>query len=165
MSLLALASSAARLSNQALRTGALNNGLIGTQRLFSTDESVKQEVAAQFSKWNSALATLDPSKVASCYAPDGVLLPTVSNKVRRTKEEIVDYFQQFLKLRPQGKIDQANVRILSPNSAINSGVYTFDLVKDGQPTKVQARYSFTYRKIGNDWYIADHHSSAMPEKV
>ena len=40
------------------------------------------EVAAQFDRWNAALATGDPEQVASLYAPDGVLLPTVSNKVR-----------------------------------------------------------------------------------
>ena len=41
-----------------------------------------QEVAALFDLWNSTLQTGDPEKVASLYAPDGVLLPTVSNKVR-----------------------------------------------------------------------------------
>ena len=40
------------------------------------------EVADQFDRWNSALQTGDPETVASLYADDGVLLPTVSNKVR-----------------------------------------------------------------------------------
>jgi uncharacterized protein (TIGR02246 family) len=92
-----------------------------------------------------------------------VLLPTVSNRVRTTKAEIVDYFTQFLQLKPFGKIDEANVRMLAKDTAINSGVYTFKLNKDGQPTSVQARYSFTYKKIDGEWLIIDHHSSAMPE--
>jgi hypothetical protein len=29
---------------------------------------------------------------------------------------------------------------------------------------VQARYTFIYRKINDKWFIAEHHSSAMPEK-
>ena len=41
-----------------------------------------QELAAQFDRWNMALQTGDPEKVAALYAPDGVLLPTVSNQVR-----------------------------------------------------------------------------------
>jgi uncharacterized protein (TIGR02246 family) len=49
-------------------------------------------VAAQFDRWNSALQTGDPEKVASLYAPDGVLLPTVSNKVRPDHATKVDYF-------------------------------------------------------------------------
>ena len=39
-------------------------------------------LAAQFDRWNSALQTGDPEIVASLYADDGVLLPTVSNQVR-----------------------------------------------------------------------------------
>ena len=81
------------------------------------------------------------------YAPGGVLLPTVSNKVRTTPAEIVDYFTTFLKLKPNGKIDESNVRMLTPDTAINSGIYTFTLQKDGQPATVQARYSFTYKKV------------------
>lgn len=29
---------------------------------------------------------------------------------------------------------------------------------------VKARYTFIYRKIDDKWFIAEHHSSAMPEK-
>ncbi|WP_083389667.1 SgcJ/EcaC family oxidoreductase [Trichormus sp. NMC-1] len=105
-----------------------------------------------------------PKKVARNYAKDGVLLPTVSNQVRNTPAEIKDYFQKFLKLKPVGKIDEENIRIYC-NIAINSGIYTFNLTQDGQVNKVQARYTFVYRKVGNKWLIIEHHSSAMPEKV
>ena len=130
-----------------------------------TEEKRTAEVAALFDKWNAALQTKDPKQVAALYAPTGILLPTVSNQVRTTPAEIEDYFVNFLQLHPNGKIDESNVRLLAPDTAINSGVYTFKLVVEGLPTKVQARYSFTYKKIGNQWLIVDHHSSAMPEKV
>ena len=39
------------------------------------------EIRDLFYQWNSALATLNPENVADMYAKDGVLLPTVSNKV------------------------------------------------------------------------------------
>jgi uncharacterized protein (TIGR02246 family) len=130
-----------------------------------SEEKKLAEITALFDKWNAALQTGDPAKVAACYAPAGVLLPTVSNQVRTTPAEIQDYFVAFLKLKPFGKIDDANVRVLGPDTAINSGVYTFDLVVDGAPTQVQARYSFTYKKVDGEWLIIDHHSSGMPEKV
>eukprot|EP00798_Chlamydomonas_sp_ICE-L_P007787 gene7787-biopygen17556 len=130
-----------------------------------SEEKKVAEVSQQFDRWNAALQTLDPKKVAALYAPGGVLLPTVSNQVRTTPEEIEDYFSTFLTLKPNGKIDDANVRLLDPETAINSGVYTFALVVDGEPTSVQARYSFTYKKINKEWLIVDHHSSGMPEKV
>ena len=39
-------------------------------------------MADQFNIWNAALQTGDEKKVAALYASNGVLLPTVSNKVR-----------------------------------------------------------------------------------
>jgi uncharacterized protein (TIGR02246 family) len=130
-----------------------------------TQEKLLADVAKQFDRWNAALQTLDPKQVAALYAPTGVLLPTVSNQVRTTPEEIEEYFSNFLKLKPFGKIDDANVRMLADDTAINSGVYTFKLMVDDAPTTVQARYSFTYKKMNGQWLIIDHHSSAMPEKV
>ena len=130
-----------------------------------TEEKKMAEVSKAFDKWNAALQTKDPKQVAALYAPTAVLLPTVSNQVRTSPAEIEDYFTTFLQLHPNGKIDESNVRLLAPDTAINSGVYTFKLIVEGLPTTVQARYSFTYKKIGNQWLIVDHHSSGMPEKV
>ena len=98
-----------------------------------------EEVAAQFDLWNSTLQTGDPEKVASLYAPDGVLLPTVSNKVRPDHASKVDYFTAFLKLKPFGTINESHVRFLNPQKtlAANSGVYTFKLQKEDGPAEVR----------------------------
>lgn len=45
------------------------------------------------------------------YARDGVLLPTVSNEYRSSRDAIVRYFQTFLTNKPQGKIDQSEVSV------------------------------------------------------
>ncbi|KAI3434964.1 hypothetical protein D9Q98_003017 [Chlorella vulgaris] len=123
------------------------------------------EVRGLFDIWNNALQTGDPEQVANLYADDGLLLPTVSNKIRPCHESKVDYFTSFLQLKPYGTIDERNVRFLNPAKtlAANSGIYTFNIVKEGKPASVQARYSFIYRKIGGAWKIVEHHSSAMPE--
>ncbi|PNH09718.1 hypothetical protein TSOC_003635 [Tetrabaena socialis] len=119
------------------------------------------QVLALFTEWNAALATLNSSTVADLYAPNAVLLPTVSNKYRETREEIVDYFDKFLQSSPQGTIDQSEIRHLAEGVVQNLGIYTFALSGD---RKVQARYSYTYvRQANGKWLIAEHHSSAMPE--
>ena len=116
-------------------------------------------ITALFDEWNDALQTGDPKQVASLYATDAILLPTVSNKVRHNHDEIEDYFVHFLAKGPQGKIDESNIRIFD-EIAINSGVYTFTF-KDG--VSVQARFTYVYRWNGQGWIIIEHHSSAMPE--
>jgi uncharacterized protein (TIGR02246 family) len=120
-----------------------------------------QEIRAQFTGWNRALATLDANKVADRYARDAVLLPTVSNQVRTDRAEIVDYFEHFLKSHPQGTILESHVKFLNRNAAIDTGTYRFSL-DDGART-VDARYTFVYERIGGRWLIVNHHSSAMPE--
>jgi uncharacterized protein (TIGR02246 family) len=125
----------------------------------------KKEIAGLFDDWNNALRTGGPHDVALLYAEDGVLLPTISNQVRSNRVEIADYFEHFLAQHPRGVINEQHIDVLDANTAVNSGVYTFDLIKEGQPTFVVARYSFLYEKIAGKWLIKSHHSSAMPEAV
>jgi uncharacterized protein (TIGR02246 family) len=125
----------------------------------------EQEIAILFDLWNAALQTGSPELVASLYAQDAVLLPTVSNRVRTTRLQIADYFHHFLALQPRGTINQQFIRILGPDLALNAGVYTFDLVRDGRPEQVTARYDFLYKRVNGRWLIVDHHSSKMPEPM
>lgn len=119
----------------------------------------EKEILSLFDQWNAALQTGEPKKATELYDHNAILLPTVSNKVRHNHEEIEDYFVHFLAKGPQGEIDEANVRIFG-DLAINSGVYTFTF-KDG--SVVQARFTYVYRRNGDQWKIIEHHSSAMPE--
>jgi uncharacterized protein (TIGR02246 family) len=119
------------------------------------------QVAALFERWNRALATGDPHKVAANYAPVSILLPTVSNTPRLSVAEKEDYFHHFLANGPSGRIDRRQVHV-GCNTAVDAGLYTFQFAKTG--AVVKARYSFSYRWTGNDWLITSHHSSAMPER-
>lgn len=118
-------------------------------------------VMSLFDDWNAALQNGDPKKVAELYETNGILLPTVSNKVRHNREEVEDYFTHFCKKGPIGTIDEANIRSYG-DIAINSGIYTFTF-RDN--TVVQARYTFVYRWNGQTWKIIEHHSSQMPESI
>jgi uncharacterized protein (TIGR02246 family) len=129
----------------------------------ATAPPTQQQIAGLFGQWNATLATGDPQRVADLYAPDAVLLPTVSNQVRRTRAEIVDYFTKFLKSKPQGVIEDEIVDVLDADTAVNTGVYEFTLTKDGKAQQVRARYTYVYELRDGKWLIVNHHSSAMPE--
>ena len=121
---------------------------------------LKAEIAALFDRWNASLRTGDPKKVVANYAPESILLPTVSNRARFTVAEKEDYFMHFLQRRPQGYIDDRIIDV-DCNSATDAGLYTFRFADGGS---VKARYSFSYKKINGQWLITSHHSSGMPEK-
>ncbi|KAG7344778.1 calcium/calmodulin dependent protein kinase II association-domain containing protein [Nitzschia inconspicua] len=121
-----------------------------------SDEAVRD----LFQLWNNALATGDPAQVAARYSKNAILLPTVSDTPRKTKESITDYFVSFLKNKPQGVITQG-VTMAGEDWCEDAGVYEFTMGATGD--KVLARYSFVYVKEDGEWKIAHHHSSAMPE--
>lgn len=121
-----------------------------------------------FDAWNASLQTGDPDAVKALYAEDAVLLPTVSDGARTTAAERRDYFVNFLQNKPDGTLDEHHIRLIGrdalglPSAASNQGIYTFKMGASGD--SVQARYTFNYVRVGEQWLIKKHHSSAMPEK-
>lgn len=124
----------------------------------------EKEVQGLFSKWNDALATLDPDQVAARYSKETApcLLPTVSDVPRTDYGSIKAYFVDFCKKKPQGEILESYVTV-GHNWAMDDGIYEFTMGATGD--KVKARYSFVYTFEGGEWKIAHHHSSQMPEEI
>jgi uncharacterized protein (TIGR02246 family) len=122
----------------------------------------QEEVRSLFSLWNNALATGDSRIVAARYADDAILLPTVSDKPRTSRELITDYFDSFLLKKPQGVILDGKIKI-GHNWAQDAGIYEFTMGNNG--AKVKARYTFVYVYEKGQWKIAHHHSSVLPEGI
>jgi hypothetical protein len=76
------------------------------------------------------------------------------------------YFVSFLQQSPVPTINERYIRILDENTAIDAGVWTFDLTADGMTRWVTARYTFVWEKgAAGEWKIQLLHSSIMPEPV
>src|SRR6266851_4434073 len=123
----------------------------------------KEDVAATAATWARALGEDDPDKVLPLYSDDAVLWGTLSPMVRADRAALRDYFVTAFKVLPGLKVafgDQL-IRVYG-DTAVNTGYYTFSYVRDGETRSLPARYSFTYVKSGDNWFIVDHHSSAMP---
>jgi uncharacterized protein (TIGR02246 family) len=125
--------------------------------------TTEAEILAVFQEWHQAVHTGNPAVVPPLYAPHAILLPTLSNRVRRTTAEIQDYFVQFLQDGERVKTDvellETDIKIYG-DIAMNSGIYLFTF-NDG--TKIPARFTFVYERIDGRWLIITHHSSGMPE--
>jgi uncharacterized protein (TIGR02246 family) len=123
----------------------------------------KEEVAEATQTWARALGEDDVDKVLPLYADDAVLWGTLSPTVRSDRAALRDYFVTAFRVLPGLKVafgDQL-IRVYG-STAVNTGYYTFSYVKDGDTKSLPARYSFTFVKTGERWFIVDHHSSAMP---
>jgi len=126
----------------------------------SADEAA---VAAAVSRWTQLFVDDNPDAILALYDDDAVLWGTLSPVLLRGKAAVRGYFERAYKALPGPKVSfgEQHVRVFG-DTAINSGYYTFSFVRDGQPQTIPARYSFVYRKRGNEWIIVDHHSSAVP---
>lgn len=122
----------------------------------------RNEIADLLKGWIAALETHDPTEITALYASDAILLPTVSNTLRKTSDGIRDYFEHFMIALPTATIIEQNIRHFN-TLAINSGVYSFRFTFEGTVRAVVGRFTFVYRKDTDGWKIIEHHSSRMPE--
>jgi hypothetical protein len=88
-------------------------------------------------------------QVADMYAPDAVLLPTVSNTERTNRTGVVNYFTSFLKMKPQGTIVKQGMSTPSSMRTMNSGDYVFTVMRDGKEEKMAARLTRMYSKASS----------------
>ena len=143
-----------------------------------------------FKAWNDALATQDPKKVAAMYIKEGEgelsFLPTVSPSHVKKMPEVEDYFKEFVKKNPAGTITDEVFQMFDSGGTtltalggdgqpgavptrvlayLHTGMYTFELDQPGGRSPVSARFSYMWKKVGEDWKITHHHSSVQPSST
>jgi hypothetical protein len=105
----------------------------------------------------------DVERVVALYDAEAVLWGTQSPTFRDTPTARREYFDVLRTVPPSYKavLGEQRIRIYG-DIAINTGTYTFSVVRDGEEVPRPARFSFVYRNSGGRWLIVDHHSSAVP---
>ena len=123
----------------------------------------RNDVAAASAKWTAIFVDDNPDAILALYDDESILWGTLSPTIAVGKPAIRGYFERAFKALPGHKVSfgEQKIRVYG-DTAINSGYYTFSFLRDGQTTTLPARYSFVYKRRGNDWLIVDHHSSAIP---
>lgn len=129
-------------------------------------------VEALFQHWADLVHGGDPEAVADLYAPEALLLPTLSPRSRQSHAAIADYFSGFTARHPLVEVVE---RTIYPacNQFIDAGLYRFRFAPDqsasagrevshGNPEVLDARYTLVYRFDGQQWQLLHHHSSLLP---
>ena len=108
--------------------------------------------------WIECVRSNDPNSVTELYDEHAILLGTFSDIERQGPKLIYDYFDGLL----SSKVD---VEIFSEHShsfdnlEVCSGLYNFIVNGD----TIEARYSFVFIQVNDDWKILSHHSSVLPK--
>lgn len=118
------------------------------------------KVAAATRLWIDTFNTRDAARITALYAPDAVLWGTVSQTIRTTHDEILEYFIDSSKKRPDLRMFLGEYHVqLFGDLATNSGYYTSRNPVDGKEVVIPMRFTFMYRREGDRWAIVNHHSS------
>ena len=112
--------------------------------------------------WVNTLGTFNPEAVVNLYAPDGILLGTIAENIKVGRDEILTYFNMFVRKQPIGMINTMYIQD-GGSCKVADGIYTFTLTDSlGKKTEVIARYTFVFKQYMDQWKIASHHSSKQP---
>ncbi|HVY06466.1 MAG TPA: SgcJ/EcaC family oxidoreductase [Burkholderiales bacterium] len=119
-----------------------------------------EQVAAATKEWISTFNTRDAARISALYAPDAVLWGTVSQTIRTTHEQILEYFEDSSRKRPNLRMELGEFHVqLYGDIATNSGYYASHNPIDGRDVVIPMRFTFMYRREGDRWFIVNHHSS------
>ena len=116
-----------------------------------------EEANGLVDKWSATYGSNDRDALVKLYAPDAILLGTVSPVISEGTEAITKYFGP-----PTGNTNAIRERrtiVLGDNAVVVIGFYEFTRMKDGQPVPGPSRFTMLLTKRDGEWRIAHHHSS------
>ena len=118
--------------------------------------------SAFIQEWMDTVCSNDSKVITNLYKEDAVLLGTLDKNVRKGRDEIKEYFDFFVKLKPCGKITEFVEEDYGRVCVVN-GTYDFNLTENGKSVVAPARFTFVLEKAGMKWIIHSHHSSKQPK--
>lgn len=126
-------------------------------------------IAAQqaLRRWANVIGTRSVDDVLALYAPNAILVPTLSDEIGEREEERRRYFEAFLSNDVRFcdiSIQKARVS-QKLGTVVIGGLYTFRLLRDDTENLVPARFLFTFEEIDGHWLITGHHSSRLSEAL
>jgi uncharacterized protein (TIGR02246 family) len=120
-------------------------------------------ITAAAQAWADQFNKCDPGRIAALYGAEPVLWGTVSPSIISNATGVRQYFDRVCSSPTPPKVTFTEQVIqVYGDSAVNSGSYTFTVMRDGKPTPIPARYSMVYQRSEGQWLIINHHSSARP---
>lgn len=118
------------------------------------------DIRATANFWAENIGKGNADVMVGLYANDAILHGTSSPVLRKGKTLIREYFAPIQPgVFEMFFLEPMNIRVFG-DIAVNTGNYA-TRVGDNEP--IPLRYSFVYRKTGDQWLIIDHHSSLMPD--
>ena len=115
--------------------------------------------------WSATYTSNDTDKLTELYAPDAILLGTVSPVLSSGTEAIRKYFAPLKGSGNKNTIQERHTIVLTDSAVVVTGFYEFVSLVDGKMTPRPSRFTMLVTKRDGQWRIGHHHSSprVMPK--
>ncbi len=120
-----------------------------------------EDANAIIDQWAAAFSANDAEAVVKLYAPDAILLGTVSPIIAEGTAPIRDYFKVLPGSGNKVTIGEPRTVVPSDAAVFATGFYEF--ANPRRQTQTPARFTMIFVKRGGEWLIAHHHSSVRPK--
>lgn len=118
-----------------------------------------EEANAVVDRFSAAYSSNDPEAVVKLYAPDAILLGTVSPVISAGTEAIRKYFSMIKGSGNKNVIQERHTIVLGDSAVVVTGFYEFTRMQEGKPVPGPSRFTMVITRSGDEWRIAHHHSS------
>ncbi len=118
-----------------------------------------EDANAVIDRWSAAYTSNDPEAIVKIYAPDAILLGTVSPVISEGTEAIRKYFSLVKGSGNKNAIQERRTIVVDENAVVVTGFYEFIRMKDGQSLPSPSRFTMLITRRDGEWHIAHHHSS------
>jgi uncharacterized protein (TIGR02246 family) len=110
-------------------------------------------------RWSAAYSSNNPEAVARSYWPDAILLGNITPNMTEGVEAIRSYFSAIKGSGNQNLIGERRTTVISEGAAVITGFYVFNAMIEGKLVPRPSRFTMVVTKRGDEWRIANHHSS------
>ncbi|NJD36108.1 MAG: SgcJ/EcaC family oxidoreductase [Betaproteobacteria bacterium] len=118
-----------------------------------------EEASVVVDHWSAAYTSNDPEAVVRDYAPDAILLGTVSSVMSVGTEAIRQYFSRLKGTGNKNTLGDKRTIFVSDNAVLVTGFYEFSGMQDGKLTARPSSFTMPVTKRDGEWLIAHHHLS------
>jgi uncharacterized protein (TIGR02246 family) len=143
--------------------GLILGGVIALAMALPCHADPREDAFEMADDWAAAFNTGNVEKIVALYAPEALVLGTVSPSLARTPDDLRKYFSASSAAKSQVKLGEKAVAVLSNDAVAMTGFYEFSRPAGGKEVVTPARFTFIMVRRDGGWKIVHHHSSVRPK--
>jgi len=143
--------------------GMILGGLLALAMALPCHAGPREDAFGMVDEWAAAFNSGDVEKIVALYAPEALVLGTVSPTLATTPDDLRKYFGASSAAKSQVVLGERAAAVLNNDATIMTGFYELSRLVNGQKVVTPARFTFILVRREEGWRIVHQHSSVRPK--